>query len=51
MNNLAMHFWDVGLFSKAESLLREYLTIHEEHLPGDWNTFKAKSLLSACLLS
>ena len=51
MNNLAMHFWDVGLFSKAESLLREYLTIHEEHQPDDWNTFKAQSLLGACLLS
>ncbi len=36
-------------FSEAESLAREGLAFGEKHLPDDWQTFNARSLLGASL--
>lgn len=38
-------------FSEAVKLLREALTIREQHIPDDWRTFYTRSLLGYALLA
>jgi lipopolysaccharide biosynthesis regulator YciM len=49
-NNLSRAYAAVGLFAKAEPILRECLTIREKIQPDDWWTFQTRSQLGGSLL-
>ena len=48
--NLARAYCDAGLFSRAESILRQCLTIRQRIQPEDWITFSTRSQLGGSLL-
>jgi hypothetical protein len=48
--NLASAYCDAGLFSRAESTLRQCLAIRQRIQPEDWITFSTRSQLGGSLL-